>query len=589
MRTALRLLLVLLSLVVILGQAPRLFAQTTKPASYRVLIGFAPVAELQAAQDRADVVEQVGGVVHAAFRLIPVVSASVPPEALDTLAGRPDVAYVEEDVVLQAFGQSTPWGVHRIEADLVWPGGNTGAGVDVAMLDSGIDSRHPDLTVLDGINFAGPPEKEGSTDPADWNDNYGHGTHCAGIVAALNNGVGVVGVAPGARLHAVKVLGDDGLGNTSDIIQGLEWCVEHHIRVASLSLGGLGSTSLQDACDKAFAAGVLIVAAAGNTSGPVRFPAGYPSVLAVSATDANDKLAYFSSFGPEIALAAPGVNVNSTYKGGSYAEMSGTSMACPHVTGTAALVWAAGATSNTAVRDTLTGAAEDLGPVGRDQSFGYGLVDAQKAAGIGTISVRITKPTDGATVSGTVTIEATASGSNDISGVEFFVDTTSIGSGIKGANGWSITWDTTRFHDSAYEVVAVAVDTLRQTASHSIKVTVANTTPKPPKSKAMHISAIEMSATKANRGYVIHTKVTIVDDSSPTPQPVSGAKVFVTTTRPNERAVSGSVVTGADGAAVFSIGSTVAGTFVSTVTSVSGSLVYDPSANRETTKSYLVQ
>jgi subtilisin family serine protease len=128
-------------------------------------------------------------------------------------------------------------------------------------------------------------------------------------VAALNNGIGVVGVAPGARLHAVKVLDDSGLGYTSDIIQGLEWCVAHHMHVASLSLGGGGTTSLQNACDQAFAAGVLLVAAAGNAGGPVSYPAAYPSVIAVSATDSQDQLASFSNFGPEIALAAPGVDI----------------------------------------------------------------------------------------------------------------------------------------------------------------------------------------------------------------------------------------------------------------------------------------
>ncbi len=480
MRTPLRLSLVLFLTVVVAGRAPRSFAQEAQPPGYRVLIGFTPAAELRMAQDCASIVEEAGGIVHYAFDLIPVVSAWVSEQALATLANRPDIAYVEEDPVMYAFGQTTPWGVDRIDADLVWPGGNTGAGVDVAIIDTGIDGRHPDLAVVDGINYAGPPAQEGSTDPADWNDGYGHGTHCAGIVAALNNGIGVVGVAPGARLHAVKVLDDFGLGYTSDVIQGLEWCAKNHVHVASLSLGGGGSTSLQAACDAAFAAGVLLVAAAGNSSGPVSFPAAYPSVVAVSATDSKDQLAYFSNFGPEIALGAPGVSIYSTFKGGAYAEMSGTSMACPHVTGAAALVWAAGAVSNAAVRDTLTGAAEDLGTVGRDPSFGYGLVDAQKAAGIGTTTVRITNPADGATVSGTVTIEATARSDSGIVGVEFFVDTTSIGSGIKGTDGWSIAWDTTLFHDSAYQVVAVATDTLGQTARHSINVVVDNAAQKPP-------------------------------------------------------------------------------------------------------------
>ncbi len=549
-----------------------------------MLIGFTQAGDFRTAQDNADIVTEAGGIVHQAFVLIPVVSAWVPAEALAPLANRPDIAYVEQDPVMYAFAQPTPWGVARIHADLVWPGGNTGAGVDVAIIDTGIDGRHPDLAVVDGINYSGPPAKEGSTDPADWNDGYGHGTHCAGIVAALNNGIGVVGVAPGARLHAVKVLDDTGLGYTSDIIQGLEWCVMNHMQVASMSLGGGPSTSLQQACDKAFAAGVLLVAAAGNSSGPVSFPAGYPSVVAVSATDSKDQPAYFSNFGPEIALGAPGVDIYSTYKGGSYTTLSGTSMACPHVTGTAALVWAAGAASNTAVRDKLTGSADDLGPVGRDPSFGYGLVDARKAAGIGTITVQITNPADGATVSGTVTIQATARSDSGIASVEFLVDTTSIGFGTQGADGWSLAWDTTAYHDSDYQVVAGAKDTLGQTARHSIKVVVDNASEKPPEPTTMHVSAIDMWGTKISRGYLIQTKVGIVD-SSPSPQPVSGVVVVVTTTRPNGRSTWKWAVTGSDGAALLSIWSNVGGTFTSTVTAVKDSLVYDPSANLETTDS----
>ncbi len=174
----------------------RASAQANQPPGYRVLIGFAPAAELQAAEDRANIIRQAGGIVYASFALIPAVSAWVPAQALKALAGRPDVAYVEEDVVLQAFEQATPWGVGRVHANLVWPGGNTGAGVDVAILDTGIDSRHPDLVVVDGVDYSDASGTPGGTDPADWNDNHGHGTHCAGIVAALNNSVGVVGVAP---------------------------------------------------------------------------------------------------------------------------------------------------------------------------------------------------------------------------------------------------------------------------------------------------------------------------------------------------------------------------------------------------------
>ena len=379
MKTVLRILLVLLLTPVIPGLAPQAYGQDDEPPGRRVLIGFESGADFKAAQDRADMVSQFGGTIHAVFDLIPAVAAWVPEEAIDALQRQPGIAYVEDDVVLYAFEQSTPWGVDRIDADLAWPGGNTGAGVDVAILDTGIDSDHPDLAVIDGVNYSGSVDKDGSTNPAHWKDGHGHGTHCAGIVAALNNDVGVVGVAPGARLHAVKVLADTGLGYTSDVIQGLDWCAANHVHVASMSLGGGGSKSLENACDAAFAAGVLLVAAAGNYSGPVGYPAAYPSVIAVSATDDKDKLASFSNFGPEIELAAPGVRIYSTYKDGSYTYMSGTSMACPHVTGAAALVWASGAASNVAVSDKLTSSAEDIGSPGRDPNFGYGLVDAQKA------------------------------------------------------------------------------------------------------------------------------------------------------------------------------------------------------------------
>jgi subtilisin family serine protease len=314
----------------------------------------------------------------------------------------------------------------------VWPTGNTGRGIKVAILDTGIDSTHPDLVIAGGVNFAGTT-KDGSTNPADWADGHGHGTHCAGIVAARNNSIGVVGVAPDATLYAVKVLSDSGTGYTSDIIQGLDWCAANGIQVASMSLGGGGTSSLQAACDNAFAKGVVLVAAAGNSSGPVSYPAAYSSVIAVSATDSTDRLASFSCYGPQIAVAAPGVNIYSTYKGGTYAYMSGTSMACPHVTGSAALVWASGVTSAPAVRERLTGTAEDLGPAGFDNSYGYGLVDAQKAAaGGGTTpvdnppTVSLTAPAQDATVSGTVTVQATASDDKGVTQVEFLVDRKSV-------------------------------------------------------------------------------------------------------------------------------------------------------------------
>ncbi len=370
--------LLLASIVLALGQAVTAFAAPQSPGR-RMLVGFRADKGPQTAQARGEAVRGMGGLVHRNFDLVPAVAATLPEQAIEKLKAREDVEYVEDDVVLEAIGQVLSWGVNRIDADLAWPTGNTGKGVKVAILDTGIDYDHPDLRVAGGVNYAGTT-KDGSTYPADWNDNYGHGTHVAGIVAARNNTIGVIGVAPDVSLWAVKVLGDTGGGYTSDIIQGLQWCTTHGIRVASMSLGGGNTSSLKYACDRAYALGVLLVAAAGNNGGAVTYPAAYSSVIAVSATDSYNRRASWSNYGPQIELAAPGVSIYSTYKNGTYATLSGTSMACPHVTGAAALAWASGLTTNVAVRKRLTSTAEDLGTVGFDYYFGYGLVDAQRAA-----------------------------------------------------------------------------------------------------------------------------------------------------------------------------------------------------------------
>jgi subtilisin family serine protease len=149
------------------------------------------------------------------------------------LRGRPEIESIEEDVVLYAIGQTKAWGVDRIDADLAWPTGNTGKGIKVAILDTGIDYDHPDLKLAGGVNYAGTSQ-DGYTSPSYWNDNYGHGTHVAGIVAARNNTIGVIGVAPDVSLWAVRVLGDNGSGYTSDIIQGLDWCVAHGIQMVTV-------------------------------------------------------------------------------------------------------------------------------------------------------------------------------------------------------------------------------------------------------------------------------------------------------------------------------------------------------------------
>ncbi|RZN34092.1 MAG: hypothetical protein EFT35_09745 [Methanophagales archaeon ANME-1-THS] len=188
----------------------------------------------------------------------------------------------------------------------------------------------------------------------------GHGTHCAGIVAAvMGNKEGVIGVAPEADLYALKLFSDDGYGYYSDVIKALEWCINTDIQVISMSFGSSyksGDPGIEPWINDAYNAGILLVGAAGNegTWGVVDnviYPARYANVIAVAATDSSNRRAIFSSTGPAVELAAPGVNIYSTYWDNRYATLSGTSMACPMVSGTAALVIASDPTlTNTGVR-----------------------------------------------------------------------------------------------------------------------------------------------------------------------------------------------------------------------------------------------
>lgn len=333
------------------------------------------------------------------------VAGRFPEPARKGLANRPDVRYVEPDATFEAIGESLPWGVDRVDADTVHDDGTTGAGADVAIIDTGIDSDHPDLvdnlgsgkayveagTDYDGSSCSG----NGNTINEPWDDDNDHGTHCAGTAAGVANDEGVVGVAPSATLHAVKVLACSGTGYLSDIAAGVEYTANQGWDVASLSLGSSADYStLRNACQYAADQGVLVVAAAGN-DGPcsdcVSYPATYDSVVAVSATTSSDALASFSSTGPEIDIAAPGSSILSSVPGG-YAYFSGTSMACPHVSGVGGLLMANGYSGSEA-RSALQNNTEDIGLSSSDG--GNGLLDANAATGdiqnmigeAGTISV----------------------------------------------------------------------------------------------------------------------------------------------------------------------------------------------------------
>jgi subtilisin family serine protease len=249
-----------------------------------------------------------------------------------------------------------PWGVQRVGAPQAWAK-TQGAGAAVAVIDTGIDATHPDLAgqVVGGINILDPQH------PDNWKDDEGHGTHVAGTIAAAGLNGGYAGVAPKAKLYAVKVLDKDGNGNYSDVIAGIEWAMDHGVKIANMSLGAdEGSDPLHNAVKAALAKGMIIIAAAGNTGGSVGYPGAYPEAVAVGASDKTDKVAPFSSRGPEVAYIAPGVDIFSLKMGGGYVSLSGTSMASPHIAGLAALAYAEGARTPSALRAALDKAANPI-------------------------------------------------------------------------------------------------------------------------------------------------------------------------------------------------------------------------------------
>ena len=254
------------------------------------------------------------------------------------------------------------------------------SGIHVAVVDTGVDGAHPDLNVVahyDAVAAGG-----GSAFPNE--DPHSHGTHVAGTIAAVGDGSGVVGVAPGIPIHGVRVLDEYGSGYTSDIVAGLEYVMEHpEIRVVNMSLGGLSSgpgDPMEDAIATLEAAGVVVVVAAGNDGADTAdyAPAGFDLGVTVSAYDAagaDNGFAWFSNYGDAVDIAAPGVSILSTWPGGGYAELDGTSMATPAVAGAVAVYVAQNPNAGvTKVRNTLVSTSED-GLSGQGGDHPEGLLD----------------------------------------------------------------------------------------------------------------------------------------------------------------------------------------------------------------------
>lgn len=340
----------------------------TIPGAYVVVLRGVPRAD-----DTAAAVAAVAAVAaeHAGLgvrlgRLFPTVgayAARMSPAVAALVAADPRVAAVTPDRVYREASQSLPSGVDRVEADLssvkAGDGSGTAVDADIAVLDTGIDIDHPDLNVAGGVNCV-----KGLLGGDSYDDGRGHGTHIAGIAAAKDDAFGVVGVAPGARVWAVRVLDSGGGGSLSTLICGIDWVTAHAgvIDVANMSLTGLDPDTgcADDALHKAIcasvAAGVTYTVAAGNNGADAKdySPASYPEVITVSALadfdgkpggrgkaacpgGADDEFAEFSNFGPAVDLIAPGLCIRSAWLDGKYATLTGTSQSAAHVAGAAAL------------------------------------------------------------------------------------------------------------------------------------------------------------------------------------------------------------------------------------------------------------
>ncbi len=272
---------------------------------------------------------------------------------------------------------SGQYALEAIRAPQAWDIENGSFNIRIAVIDSGVDYQHPDLAgkLLPGFDFVNVD--------VDAQDDNGHGTAVAGVAAAAtNNGLGMAGVAWQVKVVPVKVLRGNGTGTYADVAAGIVWASYQGVQVINLSLGGSSpSFTLEEAVNLAASRGILLVAASGNNgSEGVLYPARYPQVIAVAATDSNNEWATFSTYGPDVDVAAPGASVHSTALGGGYAPRSGTSLAAPHVSGLAALLFSLpGQVTAGQVRAAIESTTLDVDDPGPDPRTGAGLIQMDAA------------------------------------------------------------------------------------------------------------------------------------------------------------------------------------------------------------------
>ncbi|MDQ0177153.1 S8 family peptidase [Bacillus chungangensis] len=341
----------------------------------RIIVGFEEEVDLS-------VLENVQADVHHQFANIPAIAVTVPKTEREALKQLPHVKWVEHDGVVKTEAQQTNWGYNLVKPPKALQSGYTGKGVKIAIIDTGVNDQHPDLHIAGGVSFIG--------DRTSYTDVFGHGTHVAGIIGALNNDIGIVGIAPEASIYAVRALDDNGFGNQTNVIAGIDWAIEHEMDIINLSLTTKqDSYALKKVLAKAYEKGILIVAASGNTKVPlpegtdVLYPARYPSVIAVGSIDEDHLYSSFSYTGKSLEITAPGSYILTTSHvltdnaNGDYIVTHGTSIATPFVAGVLALYKEAfPELDHKEIRHMMQINALDLGTPGKNKEYGYGLIQA---------------------------------------------------------------------------------------------------------------------------------------------------------------------------------------------------------------------
>jgi hypothetical protein len=531
-------------------------------------------------------------------------AGEISADQLEALQKDPRIEFIEPELELFSSAQTLSAGVKRIGASLSplakIDGLDERINADIAILDTGI-APHPDLNIFTNVSFIAGQTTDGN----------GHGTHVAGIAAAIDNDVGVVGVAPGARLWAIKVMDNTGAGTTASVIQGIDFVTQNagQIEVANLSFGGIGySSALRQAISNSVAKGIVFVVSAGNDSRDIygpdgvqntaddSIPAAYPEVMAVSAlydldgvASSDDALASFSNYsrsaaagravtspGAAIDLAAPGVNIASTYLNSGYATMSGTSMASPHAAGAAAL-YIAGHTRATnaagvyAIRQALINAAQPQSAWAsantQDPDLNHeGLVYvANFAPPYNTPpTVVITAPGTGSTLSSgspaTFSGSATDPESGDCTARLIWT------SSLNGQIGTGGSFSTSALSAGTHIITATASDNAGLSGKATITITVASAPPPPTTTKTLSVSVVtdKSSYSSGNR---VNFTVTVTDGVNR----VSGAAASLTVVTANGRQVNYNATTDSNGIAKFqykiSLNRDGAGAYTATVTS----------------------